>query len=400
MLLPFVVALMLSAGAQSSVADRSRAEELARSGRNAEALELFASVVEANPQDIEARLWMARLALRLGRTAEAETGFRAVLRDHPADVDARIGLGIVLTRNGFWQEALEMLTNAERDAGQNSDLFGAMARAYRRGGDDRRALEYFRRARALAPDDPDLVLGFEGVARNYGHWIAVEGFSQTGAEGADVKSGTATVDIRVTPRLHLEASGRIQQGPGYSDSVMGGGGWWRAGRPTTIAANVLAGSGNIAMPTLDASADIAHYVGAFTLGGAVRRMSFAASNLIAVSPMFAWDREPWRIDTRYTYSQSSFDDSGESSGDHSILLRGTWQAWRRAAVQGTYAYGIESFEDLTADRLGSLGATTLAAGLRIDLRSLTRITTTWEHEWRSNNARVDRITVSLVQFVP
>jgi hypothetical protein len=44
-------------------------------------------------------------------------------------------------------------------------LFGAIARAYRRGGDDRSALEYFRRARTLSPGDPDLAIGFEGVAR-------------------------------------------------------------------------------------------------------------------------------------------------------------------------------------------------------------------------------------------
>jgi uncharacterized membrane-anchored protein len=84
MVIPLVLVITLSAGAQTPAADRSRAEDLARSGRNAEALELFARVVEVNPADVEARLWMARLALRLGRTPDAEAGFRAVLRDHPA----------------------------------------------------------------------------------------------------------------------------------------------------------------------------------------------------------------------------------------------------------------------------------------------------------------------------
>ena len=69
-------------------------------------------------------------------------------------------------------------------------------------------------------------------------------------------------------------------------------------------------------------------------------------------------------------------------------------------MQAAYAYGIESFEDLTADRLGSLGTTTLAGGVRIDVPSLTRITTTWEHQWRSNDTRIDRVTVSVVQSIP
>jgi hypothetical protein len=56
--------------------------------------------------------------------------------------------------------------------------------------------------------------------------------------------------------------------------------------------------------------------------------------------------------------------------------------------------------DLTADRLGSLGATTVAGGLRISLPSLTLLTTTWEHQWRSNNTAIDRVTLSITQSFP
>jgi hypothetical protein len=66
-------------------------------------------------------------------------------------------------------------------------------------------------------------------------------------------------------------------------------------------------------------------------------------------------------------------------------------------VNAAYAYGIESFEDLTIDRLAFLGATTVAAGLRIRMPSLTSVSATWEHQWRSNETRIDRFTVSLVQ---
>jgi tetratricopeptide (TPR) repeat protein len=399
MLLPSTAAIMVLA-LQALPADRTRAEDLARAGRTEEAIALFERLADVNPADIEAKLWVARLALRLGRSADAEAGFRSVLRDHPADVDARIGLGIVLTRTGSWQDAVTILTATERDAGENADLFAALARAYRRGGDDRRALEYFRRARALAPDDPDVALGFEGVARTYGHWIAAEGFGQTGAPGAGVGSGMLGVNLRAAPRLHLGVRARLQQGSDYSDAVAGGGLLWRARRTTNAALQVVAGRGNTALPTLDISAGTTHYAGRFEIGASVRRLTFAASDLAAVSPVLAWDREPWRLDARYTYSRSAFDATRESSGDHSGLLRGTWQRWRRTALQGACAYGIESFEDLTADRLRALGTTTLAAGVRIDLPSLTRVTTTWEHRWRSNKTTIDRLTVSVVHFIP
>src|SRR6185503_14446221 len=197
MLPTIAAALLLVAGLQSQAPDRARAEELARSGHTAEAIELFRVIVARDPADTEARLWMARLALRMGDTAGAEAQFRAVVADHPDDIDARIGLGTALTRNGDWRGALELLRSVEPSAGENSDLFGALARAYRRAGDDRRALEYFRRARALAPGDPDLISGFEATARIHGHWIGFEGLAQTGAPGAGVRSGTLTGNLRV-----------------------------------------------------------------------------------------------------------------------------------------------------------------------------------------------------------
>jgi hypothetical protein len=277
-------------------------------------------------------------------------------------------------------------------------LFAALARAYRRVGDDRSALEYFERAKALAPTDPDVVIGFESAARAYGHWIGFEGFGQTGA-GASVGSGTVMLDVRVAPRLHLETSARTQQGPDYSDATAGGGVFFRAARATTVALHVIGGPDNVALPTLDVSGEVVHYVGAFDIGGGVRHLRFVASDLTAVSPVLAWDRDRWRVDTRYTYSRSAFDATSESRGDHSVLVRGTRQQWRRVALQGAYAYGIESFEDFTADRVGALGTTTLAAGTRIDLKSLSRITATWEHQWRSNETTIDRFTVSVTQVM-
>src|SRR6187455_1583046 len=113
MLIPFVAALVLSAAWQGQVSDRERAEEMARSGRNGEALAAFEKVVVENPKDVEARLWIARLQLRLGKTDEAETGFRAVLAEHPVDVDARIGLGAALVRRDAWAEALTLLHETE-----------------------------------------------------------------------------------------------------------------------------------------------------------------------------------------------------------------------------------------------------------------------------------------------
>jgi len=393
--------VVAAAGCQSATPDRGRAEQLGRSGQTAEALQLFEQIAEQNSGDVEARIWIARLELRLGHTDKAEAGFRSVLRDHPTDVDARIGLGAALMRKGAWRDALAILVDAEREAGENADLFATLARAYRRGGDDRRALQYFARAKVLAPADADVVSGFESTAQAYGHSIGLEGYGEHLSPDTDAASGTLMLTVRAMERLHVEANARVQQRAGSSDAIGGGGVRWRAGRATTVGVHAAGGPGNTFLPTSDVSGDVVQYTGNFEVGGGLRRLSFAAADVVAASPVLAWDAGGrWRLDARYTYSHSSFTATGDTSGDHSVLLRDTWRGWRRVALNLAYAYGIESFEDLTADRLSALGATTVASGVRISTASLTVITTTWEHQWRSNNTAIDRLTLSLVHTFP
>jgi YaiO family outer membrane protein len=292
-----------------------------------------------------------------------------------------------------------VLLEAEPIAGENPDLFGALARAYRRAGDDRRALDYYRRAKALAPADSDLVDGFEATVQAYGHSIEVEGFGEGGV--SDARSISLAAAVRVVPRLRIEGSARAQRRNGSSEALGGGGALWRIARSTSLGVRIVGGSGNTSLPNADLTAAVVNYAGAFEVGGSIRQLSFADVGVIAASPLLAWDTGArWRLDARYTYSRSSFDSTGESSGDHSVLLRETWRAWRRVGVNVAYAYGIESFEDLTADRLQALGATTIAAGLRIRVPSLTSVAGTWEHQWRSNDTKIDRLTLSIVQSFP
>src|SRR4029078_12946751 len=126
MLVPLLIVFAVTAGAQGSGDERTRAEQLARAGKNTEAIELFKRLVQQDPADTESRLWIARLDLRVGRTSDAEAEFRSVLREHPADVDAKIGLANALLRRGAPDEALTVLIETEPAAGQNADLFSAL----------------------------------------------------------------------------------------------------------------------------------------------------------------------------------------------------------------------------------------------------------------------------------
>jgi hypothetical protein len=274
----------------------------------------------------------------------------------------------------------------------------ALGRAYRRAGDDRRALDYFARAKAIAGNDPDIAEDFEATARAYGHAIAADGLSEQRSDGTAVSAGSFTASLRVAPRLHLLAGARLDDRAGGSEAIGGGGLRWRAGRATTILARAMGGSGNSSLPNADMSADVIQQAGVFEAGGSVRVLSFTGTNVLALSPVVSVDRGGrFRLDARYTYSRSFFDLTGETSGEHSALVRPTWRAWRRIALSATYAYGIENFEDLTADRLSAFGATTFTTGVRISLRSLTVVNGAWEHQWRSNSTSVDRLLLGMVQ---
>ena len=215
---------------------------------------------------------------------------------------------------------------------------------------------------------------------------------------SDARSASLTAAVRVRPRLALEGRARVQNRNGLSETLLGGGGIWRINRSTNLAIRGAGGVNNTSLPNGDLTTEVLHYRGAIEIGGNLRHLSFSDVGVTAASPILAWDTaERWRLASRYTYSRSSFRTTGESSDDHSVVLRETFRAWRRVDMTATYAYGIESFEDLTADRIRNLGANIVGATLQLRLPSLTSVATSWERQWRSNDTRLDRLTVVIVQ---
>jgi tetratricopeptide (TPR) repeat protein len=393
---PLVAALILVLTVQSPQTDRTTAEQLARSGQTVEALALFERVVAQNPTDLEARGWIARLQLRLGRSSEAEAGFRAILLQKPEDIDARIGLAMSLNRRNAWRESLPILLDVEKVAGENAELFAALARTYRRAGDDQRAVEYYKRAIRISPDDPDILEGYEATVRAIGNAIEIEGLAEGGI--SDARSGSFTGSFRVAPRLLLEGIIRAQNRDDVSDLIGGGGGILRVNRTTNFSFRAGGGAHNVSLPNADVTMEVRTYRGPVELGFNYRYLSFTDANVSSFSPILAWDTGTrWRFAARYTYSASTFQATGQSSGDHSALVRETVRLTRRLDTTVTYAYGIESFEDLTADRIGNLGGHTIAASLRLRMPSVTTLAATWEHQWRSDDRTLDRVTLLFVQ---
>ena len=78
---------------------RAAAERLANSGDYADALKQFQSIAAANPDDIEARLWIARLHAQLGHPEHAVDVYQSILAVQPQHLDALIGARAIARRH-------------------------------------------------------------------------------------------------------------------------------------------------------------------------------------------------------------------------------------------------------------------------------------------------------------
>lgn len=103
MLLPLTAALLVTTALQSSIADRSRAEQLARAGQTTEAIERFKHILEQNPQlgrHLDDEWPVAVQAAQSLRTMQS-AGL-PVLHEHAARTD----LAGLLARQMLWEASM------------------------------------------------------------------------------------------------------------------------------------------------------------------------------------------------------------------------------------------------------------------------------------------------------
>ena len=111
MVLWMVMSAALMAGPQTAAAPqaaaepRAQAEQLARSGAYRAALERFQALAAANPDDLDARLWIARLHGWMGDDQRAVDVYQSILATNPGHVEALVGAGDALIRLDRRKEA-------------------------------------------------------------------------------------------------------------------------------------------------------------------------------------------------------------------------------------------------------------------------------------------------------
>lgn len=131
-----------------------RAHCLRRLGRIAEALPLYAQVVEADPGLLDAWRGLAAAEAALGHVDEALRSRERALALAPGDRDVAIEYAVMLMQAGRAEEAEHALSHLVQTGATDAQAWAWLGRARLKLGDAARARGAFERARALDPGDP------------------------------------------------------------------------------------------------------------------------------------------------------------------------------------------------------------------------------------------------------
>jgi Flp pilus assembly protein TadD len=374
----------------------AEASQLAADGRNAEALIAFQRLASINPNDHQARIWIARMHERLGRPAVAEAVYRSVLLEDPSNVDAMLGIGTTLLARHFTDDAIDMLARAEALAPEREDILDAQGRAHREAGDEVRAITYFQRVVAMSPTEQHM-LQLEDARSSYLHRVEAHGLSEDFNTGTSTTAGGgATVNYRLNDRYRVFGRGDAQRKFGISDQRGGGGVEWRWRPLTSFAGHVLIGPGNVIMPEGDYIGEVDHTYANVSWTGTYRYLDFNGAWMAVLSPAVTW----WPTDRmsaglRYAHAISRSNLLLTNEHGNSLHARGAYRYRPRLWLLGGYATGIEDFDTVSIDQIGNFKAHSVSGGVRWDLPSLTSLTGTYDYQWRADSVRRGRLVVSL-----
>lgn len=373
------------------------AVQMADEGRHEEALAAFQRLVAANPNDHEARLWIARLHEQMGHPDRAESVYRSVVLEDRASVEALLGLASSLMAQHAPREAIEMLERAAELEPQNEAVLESVGRAHRHVGSPERAVEYFERASSASPTEQNLI-SLEDARRLYQHRVEARGFNeQLSGTAPDSSNGEVAVNYRLTDRLRVFGRGEVQRKLGFREARGGGGAEWRWKQTVWLRAHALVAPDKVVMPEGDFLGELQHVYGPAVWTYTYRHFDFTGARVAVLTPAVSWPAmDRLDVSLRYALSITETNTVSRELG-HSVQLRGTYQLRPRLSVLGGYAAGVEDFDHFSVDRIGDFRANTGSIGVRYDLRTLTAVVGMYEQQARRGGVDMNRVTLSIAQ---
>ena len=375
---------------------RGEAERLANSGNHEAALKLFQAIAAANPDDIEARTWIARLHLRMGHPIRAAGVYESIVAAQPQNVDAWLGLGTARMDAGRWREAGEALNRAEALAGDRIDVLAAQGRFHGAEGRSTLALAYYGKALVKEPGNTAVVAAADALRASRANRVEV-GYDFQKFDGIDstMHSGTFRVNMRASDAVRFFGHAQAQTFDEENEGRFGGGIEWLAHRTVALRGGVLVGAGTNFLPSSDVfgHATISRRRVRWTLQ--LRYFDFDGANLWIGGPGLAFDLTPRVVlHGEYQRGRTAFDGFESITSDNASV---GIVAQLSDKVRGSVSYhrGIDRLDWLTIDRLTADDANTIGFGVAADATPFVTISGGYDFHDRGQDLQAHRARVWL-----
>jgi YaiO family outer membrane protein len=388
-----------SASAAPATSTFAEAAELETAGRYDEALTAFQEVVAANPNDLQARLAIARLHMRMGHPDRAEPVYQGVRLEDTTNLEAVLGVADARIAQWRSEDALEALERAEELAPENPRVLEALGRTHQQAGRSTLAVAYMQRAVSLSSARP-YRMSLERARAAHQNRLEVRSFAEE-FSGTTPKSGNGDVSlhIRLTDGVRVNGRGQMQRKFDVDDARGGAGVEWRWTPATTFVGQALVGPGNRVLPKSDVLGGVNYTTGPMSAMGSVRLFNFEGARVTTLSPALTfWPTERLSVGMRYALSVTT--DTPmllTTSMGHSTQVNGSYQMFPRVWLDLGYARGVEDFDYFSIDRIGAFQANTGSAGVRVDLPWLTSLVGTYERQQRQDDTTMQRIRFGITQ---
>lgn len=398
------LSVALTASGQTPTPDqRAEAERLANSGAYAAALKAFQAIAAANPDDIEARLWIARMQTRLGQPEHAADVYRSIVAAQPQNVEALVGLGTSLMALGRLKEAGDALNRAEAIAADRPAVLTAQGHLHQAANRTALALAYYQRALALDPADGDARQAADALRALRAHRLEVAYDFQrlTGSDfveevGSDAHLGTVEMNGRASDTLRVFARVQIQSAFDSNEQRVGGGIEWAVTKNTLIRAGVLGGIDTLLFPDTDGFVTATFVRGRARWSVDVQGADFDPGDLWLFGPGLAVTLpRGGEASIRYYHGRFSTPFAANPMTTDSVALGIETRLTRRSRASVNYTHGIDRLDWLTIDRV-AFESDTISFGGGFDFTPFAGIEAGYDFQSRPDDVNVHRARASLI----
>jgi YaiO family outer membrane protein len=331
---------------------RAEAERLANSGANAAALKQFQALAAANPDDIEARVWIARLHSRMGNPEHAVAVYRSIIAVQPQHVDALTGLGSALVTLGRLKEAADALNRAEALAADRPDVLTAQGRLHQAGNHTTLALAYYLRALALDPANADARAASDALRASRAHRVELDYDFQHQNGGIDnAHVGTFEVNARVSDAVRIFGRGQVQSAFSVDEQRAGGGVEWSITPHAWVHAGALFGADTVYLPEADGFVEASLAAGRARWSFQLRRADFDGADLWLGGPGLTV-AVGGGVEASARYYRGRVTTLGfDPATTDTVALEIAGRPGERVWVGVGYTHGIDRLDWLTIDRV-------------------------------------------------